>query len=63
MSVPIDWVPFDERAKAKVRRGPHVMTKRLKRLPWPYCARCGLVALKNDASRAALKRECVTLEE
>lgn len=38
------------------------MTK-LKCLPWPYCAKCGLIALKNDVSRQALRKECVTIED
>ncbi len=54
------WVPWEGPTKGTVKRGPHQMTKRI--LHWPYCSRCGLMALKNDASRAALKRECVTEE-
>ncbi len=54
------WVPWTGPTKGTVRRGPHQMTKRI--LHWPYCARCGLVALKNEASRQALRRECVTEE-
>ena len=42
------------------RAGPHRMTKRI--FHWPYCARCGLVALKNDATRRALRAQCVTYE-
>lgn len=38
------------------RRGPHAMTGKV--LHWPYCKRCGLVGLKNDITRAALRREC-----
>jgi hypothetical protein len=62
MPTPITWVPFDEASKPKLRRGPHQMAK-LKRLPWPYCKRCGLLALKNDVTRRALRAECVTLED
>jgi hypothetical protein len=62
MPTPITWVPFDESAKPKLRRGPHQMTK-LKRLPWAHCKRCGLLALKNDVTRRALRAECVTLED
>ncbi len=57
----IEWVPLKLGA-VQTKRGPHVMTGSMKRLPWRYCKRCGLLALKNDASRAALKRECVTYE-
>lgn len=63
MPTPIQWLPFDERSKAKVKRGPHVMTGKLKRLPWVFCKRCGLLNLKNEASRRALRAECVTLED
>lgn len=48
-------------AKGVVRRGVHQMTRRV--CHWPYCARCGLVALKNDASRKALRSDCVTIED
>jgi hypothetical protein len=37
------------------------MTKRI--CSWPYCARCGLVALKNDVSRKALKAQCEWMED
>lgn len=30
---------------------------------WPYCIHCGLVALKNDVTRRALKNKCVTWED
>jgi hypothetical protein len=63
MPTPITWIPFDQIPAGKIKRGPHAMTGRMKRLPWPYCRRCGLIALKNDATRAALKRECVTVED
>lgn len=46
--------------KTTKRRGPHAMTGRV--LNWSFCARCGLIALKNDASRVALKRDCEWLE-
>lgn len=57
----VQWVEWKGPTKGRVVRGPHAMTRRV--LHWPYCARCGLVALKNDRSRAALKRECVTEED
>lgn len=45
-------------AKRGTRRtGTHNMSKRI--LSWPYCANCGRVALKNDATRKALKSACV----
>lgn len=60
---PIQWIPWSERAKARISRGAHVMTGKIKRIPWPYCTRCGLLALRNDATRAALRRECVIVED
>jgi hypothetical protein len=31
---------------------------RVKRFPWAVCSACGLIALKNDASRSAASKEC-----
>jgi hypothetical protein len=39
------------------RTGPHRMTQRL--LNYMYCANCGLLNLKNDVTRAALKKVCM----
>ena len=61
--VPIHWVPFDDRSKAVVRRGSHSFTGRMKRLPWAYCVHCGLIALKNDETRRAMRAQCVTMED
>ena len=47
---------LNERGRRVV--GPHKMTKRI--CHWPYCARCGLVALKNEVSQRALAAPCVT---
>ena len=41
--------------------GVHQM-RSLKRLPWPCCSRCGLLALRNDATRKALRAVCVVEE-
>lgn len=30
---------------------------------WAYCARCGLVLLKNPRTRQAVKAACVTIED
>lgn len=40
--------------------GAHAMNKRI--CHWPYCSRCGLVALKNDITRKALRSPCVVYE-
>ncbi len=55
-----EWIPADLRSQAKVNRGAHQLKGRI--CHWPYCVRCGLVALKNEATRQALRRECVTVE-
>jgi hypothetical protein len=34
----------------------------LKRIPWPYCKRCGLLALRNEVTRTAMKAACVVEE-
>jgi hypothetical protein len=47
------------RSKGRLRRGGHSMTKRL--MHWPVCAACGLVGLKNKATKKAMK-VCVTYE-
>lgn len=36
--------------------------KPLKRMPWPRCSRCGLLRLKNEATRRAANAPCVTEE-
>ena len=38
----------------------HALTKRI--CHWPYCAYCGLVALKNEPTRKELRRPCVSYE-
>ena len=35
---------------------PHEMTAKV--LHWPRCKHCGLVALRNDATRAKLREGC-----
>lgn len=49
---------LDSKGEKRVR--DHAMTKRI--LNWSYCAHCGLVGLKNDATRKALKEKCITYE-
>ncbi len=55
-----EWVPWTGPTRGTIKRGAHSFTKRI--CHWSYCARCGLVLLKNDASRAAAKRDCVVEE-
>jgi hypothetical protein len=37
---------------------PHSMTRRLKHFPWPVCKHCGLVGLRNKATKKALRVGC-----
>lgn len=48
-----DWLA----ARGSRRTGPHAFKRKV--LHWLYCARCGLLLLKNDVSRRAAARECV----
>lgn len=41
----------------------HKLVKLKGRITWPVCARCGLVALRNDASRKALRAPCPGKED
>lgn len=41
-------------------KGVHAFNGNLKRMPWPYCTRCGLVCLRNDATRRAMAQPCET---
>lgn len=34
----------------------------LRCIPWPVCSRCGLVYLKNEATRKAIKEGCIIYE-
>lgn len=52
----IEWVRWEPGATRTIR-GPHSMTRKV--LNWSYCAHCGLVALRNEATRQALRRECI----
>jgi hypothetical protein len=41
---------------------PHAPDK-LGRLPWPVCKKCGLVYLKNEATKQRVKRGCWQFED
>ncbi len=45
----------------RVTRGPHAFTERL--LHWPFCKHCGLLLLKNEATKRAARAACVRLED
>ena len=47
-------------SKGQKRVGTHSMTKPV--LHWRYCAHCGLMNLKNDVTKRALRQPCVTYE-
>lgn len=46
--------------RGTVKSMPHNLNVAV--LHWRYCSRCGLIALKNDASRKAMKAACVVEE-
>lgn len=54
---PAERAAFEAWKRKRRRREPHAMISR-KRLPWLYCSRCGLVNLKNKATRAAMRAGC-----
>jgi len=58
---PIEWIPLDERRKATIKKGPHRLDARV--LSWLYCSRCGLMALRNEATRLALRQPCTWMED
>lgn len=45
------------KAKSEALTGTHRFVKR-KRLPWPFCAGCGLLLLSNRATERARKAGC-----
>jgi hypothetical protein len=47
---------YERWKKRKIQRAPHSMTMKL--LNWHYCSRCGILNLKNEATRKALKEGC-----
>jgi len=51
------WTAWVDRAYI-IKKTPHSMTTR-KRFPVAFCAHCGLMALKNDATKRALKQGCI----
>ncbi len=54
------WIQWQPVASVK-RRGPHSFTCKL--LNWWYCAHCGLMTLRNEATRLAMRRQCEWEEE
>lgn len=62
MSAPTKWRAWtaeDDAQPRNIRRAPHAWhTIKGFRFPWPVCAHCGLVWLKNEASRKAAKQLC-----
>ena len=53
------WTQEDTDRPRQQRSGPHAW-RHVKgfRFPWPYCAHCGLIALKNKASSDAARKPC-----
>jgi len=60
-----DWVRVRDvkaflAARGQRRSRPHEFSNRI--LHWPYCKHCGLLLIKNDATRRAAKQPCVVEE-
>lgn len=47
--------------KKKFKKIPHNFNKKV--CHWMYCSGCGLVALKNDATRKRMEKSCESMEE
>jgi hypothetical protein len=61
-----DWTQVKDVAeflnKQGVRRsGTHNLSKKI--LHWSYCVNCGIIALKNDVTRRALKASCIWYDD
>lgn len=60
------WYKVDNVRAFLDARGTRVVRahnpKSIRRIPWPSCVHCGLLYLKNDATRKALRSPCVTEE-
>lgn len=58
----VTWVPWDGRGQAQKRTGAHRLTGtfgKKSRVAYRYCVQCGIVNLRNDATRKALRKPCV----
>lgn len=47
--------------KKKFKSVPHKFNKRVQH--WVYCSGCGLVALKNAATRKRMRQPCESMED
>lgn len=62
MSAWVEWKPPTSRK----RRGAHKMTGafgKKSRISYRYCTQCGLLNLRNDVTRRAMRRQCVWEDE
>ena len=57
----ITWVKTGELKEHRKRTGPHNLSGKL--CHWAFCTNCRLLALKNKATRKALKAKCVWYED
>lgn len=55
-----EWVPWKGPTRGTLKSGVHTFNRKI--LNWPYCGRCGLLALKNEATRRAMRQACVVEE-
>jgi hypothetical protein len=55
-------IPTMKKPEGATKLSPHKSVT-YKRFPWPVCAKCGLVYLKNDATRKRLREGCWEYED
>jgi hypothetical protein len=58
----ITWQRWDDSVRVLKKKGAHAMSK-MKRHSWVYCRNCGVISLKNEQSKKALRKECEWLED
>ncbi len=55
-----DWVKVDTKEfltrKGSIRRQPHNFSRKV--LSWMSCCTCGLLTLRNDPTKKAMKKMC-----
>ena len=59
VSQQVEWIPWDGKG-GRITRGVHAFTKQI--LKWDYCSRCGLILLRNPASKQAERSACQMVE-
>jgi hypothetical protein len=64
MSRENEWVAYvDDSKTVKLAVRPHNMTRKVANLPYYCCRNCGLIEMRNAASRKALRAGCKQVVE